>query len=131
MLHFPHPSHIKMLHFLKKHWKQKPSKTQAPPEDAAHQITNIGTGYGRDSEGKRRSRQISTDKADETDPTMEPDTSYREGPRIVNQGGRIENQQRPAPNVSTLTPGHGGDDASERTWLQLSGPMFDVYFPSR
>ena len=55
---------------------------------------------------------------------MEPDTSLEEGSRIASWGGRIENQQLPAPDAPTLTPGHRGDDASECSRLQLSRPIF-------
>ena len=112
-LHLPHPSHIKMLRFLKKVRKPKPSKTPVPPENATRQITSTGAEYGRDAEGERRSRQISTYKADGTDSTMTPDTGHEEGSRIANQDERIENQQLPALDALTLTPAHGGGDASE------------------
>ena len=105
-LYFHHPSSTKMLRFLKKHQKPKPSKTPVPPENAIRQITG-------DPEGECRSRQIPADKADGTDLITEPDTSHEEGPRIANQDERIENQQLPAPDAPTLTPAHGGGDPSE------------------
>ena len=47
-----------MLRFLKKHRKPKPHKTPVPPENATHQITNIGVD-DVDPEGEHRSRKIS------------------------------------------------------------------------
>ena len=47
-----------MLRFLKKHRKPKPSKAPVPPENATHQIPNIGANSGN-PEGEHRSRKIS------------------------------------------------------------------------
>ena len=44
---------------------------------------------------------------------MAPDTNRGGDPQTANQDGRIENQQLPAPNASTPTPGHEGGDSSE------------------
>ena len=111
-----------MLRFLKKVRKPKPSKTPVPPENATRQITSTGAEYGRDAEGERRSRQISTYKADGTDSTMTPDTGHGKGSRIANQDERIEVQQLPAPDALTLTPAHGGGDASECDLSWILGP---------
>ena len=44
-----------MLRFLKKH--RKPFNKPVPPESPARQTTGIGLEYGRDAEGKHRSRK--------------------------------------------------------------------------
>ena len=57
-LRLPHPSHLTMLRFLKKHRKRfnKP----VPPESPARQTADIGAEHGRgSSEGEYRSRKIS------------------------------------------------------------------------
>jgi hypothetical protein len=50
-------SHLKMMRFLKKH--RNPPRKPVPPENPAHQITNIGAECGRDPEGEYYSRKIS------------------------------------------------------------------------
>ena len=105
-----------MLRFLKKHRKPKSPKTPVPPENATRQTTNISEEYGRDPElGEHRSRRISELilETDGADLTTTPDTNHGGGSRIAKQDGRNENQQFPAPDVSTLTPGHEGGDPSE------------------
>ena len=45
---------------------------------------------------------------------MEPGINHGRSSQVANQDGRVENQQLPVPNTSTVTPGHdGGDSASE------------------
>lgn len=52
---------------------------------------------------------------------MVPDTNHGEGSRVANQDRTIEDQQLPAQNAPTLTPGHKGGSASECGRLQLLG----------
>ena len=48
------------------------------------------------------------------DSTMALGINHERGSQVVSKDGRVENQQPPAPNPSTLTPGHdGGESASE------------------
>ena len=48
------------------------------------------------------------------DSTTAPGINHGRGSQVASQDGRVENQQLPAPNASTVTPGHdGGDSASE------------------
>ena len=101
-----------MLRFLKKHRKFPPNPV--PPESPAHQITDTGAERDRDPEGQCNSRKISADKAGGADSTMAPGINHGKGSQVTSQDGRVENQQHPAPNTSTLTPGHdGGDSTSE------------------
>ena len=57
---------------------------------------------------------LRADKADGADSTMVPGINHGRRSQVASQDGRVEDQQLPAPNTSTLTPGHeGGDSASE------------------
>ena len=101
-----------MLRFLKKH--RKPFNKPVPPDGPARQTADIGAEHGRDSKGGYRSRKVSADKVDGTDSTMAPGINRGRGSQVASQDGRVDNQQLPAQNTSTLTPGHdGGDSASE------------------
>ena len=98
------------LRFLKELFKRH--KKTVPPENPPRQTTDPGAGCGRDYEGEYRLGNISADDAYEIDSTMAPENNHGGGSRIANQSGRIGDQQLPAPNTSTQTPGHGGGDAS-------------------
>ena len=57
---------------------------------------------------------LRADKADGADSTIVPGINHGRRSQVASQDGRVENQQLPAPNTSTPTPGHdGGDLASE------------------
>jgi hypothetical protein len=111
-----------MIRFLKKFYK--PSKKPVPPENPAHQATVIGAGHGRDSESEHPSRKIELIRPIGLIRPWHTDINRGEGSRVVNQDRGIEDQQLPAPNASTPTPGHEGGDASECDRLLLLGPTF-------
>ena len=103
-----------MLRFLKKRWK--PSPKPVPPENpSTYRTTDIDAERDGDSEGEYRPRDRRTDEADGADLTTTPDINHEGGSRAANQDGRIENQQLPTPNASTLTPGHDGGNIGERS----------------
>ena len=112
-----------MLRFFKK--IRKPSKKPVPPENPAHQATDIGAGHGRDSESEHPSRKIS--ELIRPIGLIRPwhtDTNPEGGSRVVNQDGGIEDQQLPAPNASIPTARSESGDASECGQLLLLGPTF-------
>jgi hypothetical protein len=106
-----------MIRFLKNRLKR--SKKPVPPESPVwHQTTDIGAARGGDSEGEHRSRKIS--ELIRPMGLIQPwhsDTNHGGGSRAANQDSRIEDQQLPVPNASTLTPGHEDGNASERGQL--------------
>jgi len=64
-------------------------------------------------------RDLGTDEADATDKASCPDANHGGGSGIVTQDWRTGDQQVPAPDASTLTPGHKSSDASECGRLSL------------
>jgi len=69
-------------------------------------------------------RDLGTDEADGTDKASGPDANHGGGSGIVTQDRRTGDQQVPAPNASTPTPGHKSSDASECGQLSLLEQMF-------
>ena len=58
-------------------------------------------------------KDLRVDEADGTDSTTGPDIIHGGGSPMANRDGRIEDQQLPAPNASTLTPGQGTGNPSK------------------
>jgi hypothetical protein len=58
-----------------------------------------------------RKKSLKADETDGTDSTVAPDTNHAGGSQTANQDERIMDQQLPAPNAPTVTPGDEGDDA--------------------
>ena len=102
-----------MLRSLKKRLKR--SKKSVPRKNPTHEVADIGAECGGDSEGEYRSGgDLQVDEADGIDSTMAPDINRGDGSQTVTQDRRLANQQLPASNPSTSTPGHcEGGNASE------------------
>ena len=81
-------------------------------------------------QGRRRQasfeKDLRADKIDEADSTTAPGTNRGGSSRIANrsQDRRTGDQQLPAQNASTPTPGQSGGDTCECSWPQLSGQTF-------
>ena len=81
-------------------------------------------------QGRRRQasfeKDLRADKIDEADSTTAPDTNRGGSSRIANrrQDRRTGDQQLPAQNASTPTPGQSGGDTCECSWPQIGT---DVY----
>ena len=82
-----------MLRFLKRRL-EKSRKSSPKSEDP------IGVECGRDSDGEHLSfeKDLTADEADGIDSVIVPDINDGGCSRIATQGGRIGNQQLPAPN---------------------------------
>jgi len=107
-----------MLRFLKKRWK-KYRKSETPTRTAT------GTACGGDPNGEYLPGE--TPKPDEIDGTYEAiatGINHGGGSQIATQDTKTRDQQVPALNASTLTPGH---DSGECTQLLLGL----CSFPSR
>ena len=69
-------------------------------------------------------RDIRGDETDGTDNSVEPDINHRGDSQIVNRDRITGDQQPPASDTPTFTPGPDGGDPSECSWLSLSGLVF-------
>ena len=111
---FPLPSHPGMLRFIKKRWKKtREPSTPVPLEDPTHQITDMGAECGGGSDGECLLGETGAGGTSGADGAAGSDINHRVDSRIPTQDRRIGDRQLPAPNASTLTPGHESGDTRE------------------